>query len=434
MTRAHCLSSTALAAFLAAIIALQPAICFAQSAQSAPISSASAAVQPFIDGDADEESRDIAEALSSLLRLMTDHRIIDSITANKIATYHDATKESRGAWAEIASLLARSKEHYFSFRYPEALEGINRVISMLENTKPDTETGPLLLDAFVSKALVLKSHGTKAAVLDAINHALSINPLLDLASNDYPPSLVQLFEEAKAAGMQAPKGSLAVKSNPEGADVYLNGIRQGVTPLKLSDLPSGAYGLTISANRYRADNREITISSDKQLAINSRLKWMKQNKGEADLESDDILSKVIRNGVDLSHVLKVDRLILVDADKKGENSFRVSARMIDGKLGAGLKPVVLPEVTSESKNNRVAEMAGALASQLNADLLSDPARLLDPVGQGDPVLMANRKKPLVRRPLFWGAIGIAVAGALAGGIAAAMSGGSKIGTVKVSFK
>ncbi|MFH1830247.1 MAG: PEGA domain-containing protein [Pseudomonadota bacterium] len=416
---------------LAAAITMQPIICCAQSALPP---SRSAAVEPFIDGDADDESRDIAQALSSVLRLMTDHRIADSKTAGMVLAYQDVSKPNRSQTNDAASTLARAKEHYFSFQYHEAVKGIDQAISMLEGAKLDEETGPLLVDAYISKALIAKSKGSIADVKQALGKALLVNPLLDLKDNDYPPSLVALFEELKAGVVSEHTGAIKIKSKPEGADVFLNGIRQGVTPLRLNDLPQGSYSLLISANKYESDKREVELLADKELMVKARLKWIKNNEPKVDLESDEGASNAISKGLELSNVLKVDRVILVDADAKAQGVLMISARTVDRKMQAGLKPIVLPDVSLEYKHNRIAELAGELADQLDADVLSDPARTIDPIGQGDPVLLAKRKKPLMRRPLFWGAIGVAVAGAIVGGIVAAMSGSSKTGTVKVSFK
>ncbi len=420
-----------LAIFLAVAITMQPVICRAKSMTD---SSCSVAVQPFLDGDDDDESKDVAEALTSVLRLMTSHSIVDSNTADKIIAYKDAAQKTKGKMGKAARLLASAKEHYFSFNYRRATQDIDSAISMLTNMHLNTETGPVLLDAYISKALIAKSNKEEADALMALKGAFFVNPLLELSHHEYPPSLVALAEKVRSDVAAAAKGSLRVKSSPHGADVFLNGIRQGVTPLELGDLPQGNYSLRISANRYQPYETDITVLSNEDMTIRSRLKWVKGHRTKADLETGDGASEAVGKGLDLAKALKVDRLILVDADAKGSGALKISARTIDAELGTGLKPVILSKVNPEYMHNRIAEMAAKLADQLDADLLKDPARMIDPLGQGDPVLLSKRKKPLMRRPLFWGAIGVAVAGAIAGGIAAAMSGGSNRGTVRVSFE
>lgn len=68
-----------------------------------------------------------------------------------------------------------------------------------------------------------------------------------------------------------------------------------------------------------------------------------------------------------------------------------------------------------------------------ADPLADPSKVTDPKGRGDPMILINRKKKFYLTPWFWGAAGLVIAGAVAGGIAASM-GGSEDGGGRVNVR
>jgi hypothetical protein len=410
--------SSNLALVLILALLIQPSVAAATS---------SAAILPRMDGDMDGESRDLADALSDLMRLMTDHHIVDGAKARQIAEYEgDVPAAGSG---EIHSLIARAKENHFAFKRKAAQRDIDRAILLLVGKLLDREMGPVALDAYLSKAMIAISGGDDASAGEGLGRALAIDPLLDLSGKDYPPSLKEKLDAIKAERDAGNYGVLSVKSRPAAAEVYLNGIMQGVTPVELEGLPTGEYSLVVAANRYAPDERMVSVLPDRTVKVKSKLKWAKDSKA-----SDGGADSSVRGALDMADALKVDRVVMVDADTGSDGSLAISAQVVDRALRTGLKPLVLPEVMPEYKHDQVAEMANMIVDQLGADPLENPTEMIDPIGEGDPIVLGKRKKPLVKQPLFWGIVGTLVAGAIAGGIAASMSGGPGKGDLKVSFK
>ena len=61
-------------------------------------------------------------------------------------------------------------------------------------------------------------------------------------------------------------GWLLVRTEPPGAGVSIDGEVRGVTPLSLSEIPSGVYRLEINMSGYRSELRTFEIASDKTVA------------------------------------------------------------------------------------------------------------------------------------------------------------------------
>ncbi len=415
--------SSLIAAALVASLVLQPAL----AAAGTP-AGASAAVYPVSDADADAETRRLAGELGELMRLITDRRIVEPERVEEIAGYQRGFEV--GDKGEAQRLVASAKENYFLFRQREAEKDIDGAISLLEGRSLDRSSGPSSLDAYLTKAMIAVSAGDEGGADGALEKAIAIDPFLDIGTVDYPPRLVERFAEVKEGMGDVARGSLVVRSRPAGADVYLNGIMQGTAPVKLEGLPVGDYALSVAANRYLPDERTVTISPGGTSRVKSKLRW---DEGSIDSPGgnggDDLVA-----GLRAADALRVDRVVVLDADAAGDGSLVVRARLVDRQLRSALKPAHAASILPGQRQEKVALMASALAGQLEVDPLTDPQAMLDPVGEGDPSILGRRKKPITRRPLFWGAVGVAVAGAIAGGIAAAMSGGSDKGSVKVSFK
>ena len=413
-------------AILCAALASQPAYALAVKDVTAPLV---VAVLSISDGDMDEESRVAAEMISDGLGFASPYHIVDPKVSEGVVGYHDVALTPNNAIGVAESKLSEAKNDYFNFQYSKAWAKLQAAIAELKRMDIDI-AGPYLIDAYLTRAVVAKSRRDADAVEESFAKALIINPKLELFEDDYPPSVMRSFANAKAQVEKRPTGELEIISKPGGATVALNGVSQCETPCVIDALPTGSYSMSVKANKYAAVKGDVRIEPGRRTAISKKLKWASKGKKES---GDDDAVAGVRRGVHAAGVLNADKVVLIDVDET--RGGLVTARVVDRKFAVGLKPVVF-EGASEAGQVRVAaDMTRALVKQLAVDPATDPAGLTDPAGMSDPVLLGKRKKPIYRKPLFWGIIGVAVAGAIAGGVAAAMSGGDDgPGDVRVRFQ
>lgn len=394
-------------------------------------------VQPIRDGDCDAESESLGLMIADAMGVTTRHRIIDPIRAFDALAYYDESKSPDGDFHEAKRSMATAKEHYFQFRYDEAAAELERAVSILEERRDKIgEMGGILQNAYLSLAVVSKSRGKLNEARGALSSALRLNPSLSLSEREYPPSFMELFRQTRNQAVDGQGGAIDVSTKPPVAEIYLNGVFQGISPLTLEGLPSGAYHISLKANRYRSIDKDVNVSGGEVVRIRERLKWIskrsqKNSEAKADAERE------IGLALQMADTMKAEKVILVDVDSAGGDSTVARARMVDRKFRAGQRPVVLPRgIFEDDSTEAIADMVRYLAAQVEVDLTKNPARDIDPLGVGDPVLLGNRRKPVVKNPIFWGAIGAAAAAAIAGGVAASVSGGSSDnkGDVMVRFK
>ncbi len=74
------------------------------------------------------------------------------------------------------------------------------------------------------------------------------------------------------ANLQAVSASLTVETTPEGATVYLNGKKEGVTPLTVENLDAGDYVLKIEKDGFAPYEEKITVSKGETVKRNIALK------------------------------------------------------------------------------------------------------------------------------------------------------------------
>lgn len=397
--------------------------------RAAPAVKRSVAVVAATDGDADDLCRAAAEAIAAALSFATPLQVIDPRQAAAVGAYQYPGTPSRGE--AHAPLLAAAKEHYFAFRVQDARAEAERALAGLQSAPLDAESGPQRLDAALTLAQIARSQGDQQGMRRAIAAALAVDPLLELAAQQYPPGIVRACEEQRRGLQSAPAGELVVESIPPAAEVLINGISRGVTPLTLPELPAGDYALTVRANRYRPEQRQVRIAAGGRERVRAKLAWARQgDRGAADGDS----ASAVREGVRLAEALRADMVVLVDAASAAGERQSLRLRLVDRASRAGMKPIEVPNFGGPAKNDQLAEITSRLARQLQVELDTDPARWLDPAGEADPVLMGKAKRPLHRRPLFWAGVGTAAAAAIIGGILASMSSGDSPGAVRIQFK
>ena len=128
--------------------------------------------------------------------------------------------------------------------------------------------------------------------------------------------------------MQEPSPSLGwllVKTEPPGANVSIDGEDRGLTPLSLSDIPSGVHRIEISVLGYTTEQRTIEISPDETVAA---------------------ISVELDPSMDSDAVLVANGTLFVDSRPTGASVF------VDGEL-VGVTPLIVQELIVGSHEVRI---------------------------------------------------------------------------------
>lgn len=91
-------------------------------------------------------------------------------------------------------------------------------------------------------------------------------------------------------------GSISVNSNPQGADIYIDGAYAGITPINIQNFSSGRYRIRVSLPGYEDWFDEIYVASRKTERVNAEL-VSRSNYGSLSVYCDQNDAKVFLNGV-----------------------------------------------------------------------------------------------------------------------------------------
>lgn len=401
-------------------------------------------VVPVHNANYDEETNRAVDSVRSLLKANSKLYVVDKEKADSVLHYYDRKGEGAEK-TDVQRLLAGAKDSYYRFNYVEAKSLVRKAISTLEGLPQSVcDHGRNLIEAYLTLGIISRSMGNVGEARQAFRKALRLDPDYRLDSRAFPPSLVNVFEDVRGSLEAQPRGKVRVESNPKVAEVYINGVMKGVTPLTIDNLPEGVHHLRISANKYEVIRKQINVGGGQVIKVKERLTWLGGKQGK--FTGKNFVSAVgdlgqVDEALKVADLLRTDKVILVDVDGGQGASGVITARMIDAKYRAGHKPVVLSYGQGGDGVSKIVEsLSKELSSQAYVDIANNPEKYVDPPGAGDPVLMGKKKRGGISKPVLFGVLGGVLAVGLGAGLAAAFAGGggggggSETGSVGLTFK
>lgn len=402
-------------------------------------------IVPIHDGASDDISDDLVASFSKAVA----ERGLQVVSQDKVEAvlsyYKPLRNDKDNALSAAQDLISRAKEHYYNFDYEAASSEIAKAIGLMENSPDATPVhGEVLRDAYITAAIIERSgKNNRDDLRDYFKKVLELDPQYVLDEREFQPSLVGIFNEEKAQLLDGPLGELEVETNPKVAEVYINGIFKGVTPLLITGQPDGSYYLSIKANKYRTVKKTVNVIANARTTLREKLAWEGERSSSGreiyeTLNSENEAREQIAEGKRIADLIRVPKVVLIDADRTATGSGRIIARMVDRNLSAGHNPIVV--ALSKDAKTLAGDLSNAtdlLLKQYHADIAGDPRKNIDPDGIGSPILLGKRNKKLWTAPAFWVVVGGVLAATAGGATAAFTSGGGPAaneGSLNVQFK
>lgn len=386
------------------------------------------AVIPVHDGASDAVTDELRPAVAAALARQPGIHVVDETRVAEVMAYHEPVPSELAAGAALSHAMAqqaRAREHYLNFAGAEAQAEIQNALGEIRSSPlPLQDKGRALRDALITAAVIASDAKDAAMVEHDFDEALRIDPAYALDGQSFPPRLKEAFSRVQSRMNAAPPGTLRVRSDPKVAEVSINGVVRGVTPLQVS-LPPGDYAVRVAGNRYTPVDQAVQVQSGQTASVDARLRWRRTlpQPSATSVETEETQA-LLREGQRLMDVMRLQKVVLLDVDAVPNGAGEIRARMMDGTTRASHRPVVVRfRADRATLPKDMAALVKVLTSQATMKTISNPVAQLDPVGVGDPIVLGRRKGRGIT-PLGWGVIGgVAGSGAIAGILAAVLSGG-----------
>lgn len=129
-----------------------------------------------------------------------------------------------------------------------AIDALERAIAALEGNEEFLRDPRLRADVQLYLGLSHISLGAEGPAGDAFAEVVRADPERILDSLDYPPRIIEVFDEARADVLSDEPARLGVESGDRPARVFVDGRLVGAAPVKIEGLPPGPHGVLVDGN------------------------------------------------------------------------------------------------------------------------------------------------------------------------------------------
>lgn len=148
------------------------------------------------------------------------------------------------SFEDLQRQLDAAQDQFYEGRNARATQLLDDALSDIRRLPPGEPRWKLFAHAQLLHGLNHRALGKTKDSDAAFLQVLRLQPRYQLDPDQYAPSIRQAFEKLRRDLARTPKVRLSLKSTLPAADVYLEGLGMGQTPLTL-ELPAGAYDLTL---------------------------------------------------------------------------------------------------------------------------------------------------------------------------------------------
>lgn len=347
---------------------------------------------------------------------------------------HGLDPASEEALSQAEELFEGARASYDNLELDEAIERFEQALATYEEQVAHLPDIAPLSDCllYIGAAQVLSERSRTART--TFERLLVIDPERRPSEDVFPPTVVEVFDYVAGRMGRVPTGSVAVTTDPAGADVYVDGVLVGPSPQTLSDLKEGRHYVRARLSGRVEVGRVVEVRGRRPVAVSLALDPSDDGPVVAELVSglpgqilerpDDVVGTVQR----LGEILGVE-LLAVAYLIRDEQGLVVRLTAWDVLRGEPLATQTAGPFESSDA------VALATAAAPTVDSLLEAATAAQRVEQAVDVPIVRPRptpppppppsRPFWQQWWFWTVVGVAVVGAGVGigfGVAEATSG------------
>jgi hypothetical protein len=277
-------------------------------------------------------------------------------------------RRSQQSLDEVQRQIEVARTNMYSGKDLRAQEQVLAALDEIQWLAFGPERSALKAGAEVLYAKILMNQGKRAEGEEAFRRVLRVMPDYRLDFINFSPSTRALFDAVRRGLEETKKSRLEVTSKPAGADVYLDGVRLGATPFK-GQVDPGAYQLVLSKGKTLSFPRAVDLRSPATVFADLEFEGRFRASRHACLSADADPNLVLSNAMRLGAVLDVERVMLVRFVGKAGEARWLSAGLLIGSSGQGVREGKFRFVNSEQRAE-MAELAGFVLNGQSARIIT----------------------------------------------------------------
>lgn len=234
----------------------------------------------------------------------------------------------------IAEKLRKSGENYYAkFQFDRAIKAFKGSLAKYESSLALMKDFSPVLDTLLmlSVCYYRTDHEKEGAMM--LIKVIRLKPDLVLDPEKYPPMFRNTAEAIKKKLLRKRRGEIEVVANEEGASVYFDGNKVGVTPILMKQLVPGDHFVRVEKEGLQPWAGKVTVVSTQRRRVLAALGGVKKLSGPlgeiaGDLRANRISSQTRKTAAQQGRKIGADFVILGGVSKVGQN-YRVGTFLLD---------------------------------------------------------------------------------------------------------
>ena len=352
---------------------------------------------------------------------------MDRAKTDEVLQYYLSYVNIASEDSAVQRSLTEARQSLLAGSYPAASKLLDDAERKIVARAAAGGTNEGLYQVHLVRAKIHHANGVNQAVQKDYDAIVRLHPDLELDPNLYSNWERAALQKAREKIAGERTASIEVRASPEGSEVFLNGVHRGISPMTLTDLPSGLHVVEVKTVHHASVIRQVQLHPSETAAVKvelPRTDFAQSSEGvtiRPSLYKNDIeVSRLIST---LGYHLGVDKIVLV-ADKDDSLVYRTG----DTQLGAVQRQFKVALASAGETNIPV--LVSELGKEIKTDVLINPSQYADQsVGSLD--LMHKRRKFFYKKQLFW--VLAAVAAGTGGALGAILGAGGAAGGIVIGL-
>src|SRR6185295_14149536 len=282
------------------------------------------------DPDLAQNARQLARVLRGTLgdRLLTDDAL-----RSRLSPQPTVTAEDLGRQLEAAETL------FYNGEYAKSEAAILHALDEIRRFPPGPERWKLDARAELLESQVIRRLGRIAEADELFRHVLRLQPGYQLDPDYFMPSIRQKFDRFRKELLATRRVRVEVKSLPAGAEIYLDGVKQGaVTPAALEVWPGDYELIVVARDGQRSLPHQLAAHRENSILVDL------QFEGAIQLDRDPCFATRpgderarLAGALKVATLLGVDTMVVLNLDRAKIGPSALGATVLDTRSAATVR-------------------------------------------------------------------------------------------------
>ncbi|MCP3143076.1 PEGA domain-containing protein [Pyxidicoccus xibeiensis] len=246
--------------------------------------------------------------------------------------------QANKSYEDLQRQLEAAQDQFYEGRNARAAQAVDEALQQITRLPVGDMRWKLFVDAQLLHGLNYRTLGKVKESDAAFRSVLRLQPEYTLDPDQFAPSLRQSFDKLKRDLARTPRVKLSVKSTLPAADVYLDGLKVGQTPLTL-DVIAGTYDLTLVKGTATSFPRQVQVQgADTPLLIDVAYESsVSANPFPCITSTDGNDERTLSHAVRLGGTLGVEEVIVVRLERTSSGPKWFAATVLNVEGGQKLR-------------------------------------------------------------------------------------------------